>query len=68
MRITLNGVARELPDGARLTDAAALLAIAPGEAGVAAAVDGTVIRRSEWDRTDLTCGCRVEIVRAAAGG
>jgi sulfur carrier protein len=36
--------------------------------GVAVAVDGTVVPRSEWPTRTLAHGARVEIVTATAGG
>lgn len=36
--------------------------------GVAVAIDGEVVRRSEWSTTRVGDGASVEIVTAAAGG
>jgi sulfur carrier protein len=36
--------------------------------GVAVAIDGDVVRRSEWGMTPIEDGCAVEIVTAVAGG
>ena len=36
--------------------------------GVAVAIDGEVIPRSEWTTTLLNPNCEIEIVTAAAGG
>jgi sulfur carrier protein len=36
--------------------------------GVAVALDGDVVRRSEWSTTDVPDGASVEIVTAVAGG
>jgi len=36
--------------------------------GVAVAIDGEIIRRSQWSSTKVVDGCTVEIVTAAAGG
>jgi sulfur carrier protein len=36
--------------------------------GIAVAVDGEVVRRSDWSATLVADGARVEIVTAAAGG
>lgn len=36
--------------------------------GVAVAVDGDVVRRSEWSSTAVRDGASVEIVTAVAGG
>ena len=36
--------------------------------GVAVAIDGEIVRRSQWSTTRIHDGCSVEIVTAAAGG
>jgi sulfur carrier protein len=36
--------------------------------GVAVALNGAVVPRAEWDRTQLNAGDTVEIVRARQGG
>lgn len=36
--------------------------------GVAVAIDGDVVRRSEWTTTRITDGTTIEIVTAVAGG
>ena len=36
--------------------------------GVAVAIDGDVVRRSEWPHTRIQDGCAIEIVTAVAGG
>jgi thiazole synthase len=68
MRIELNGRARELPEGAALD--AAVLASGAGEGGrgVAVALDGEVVPRSEWERTPLREGQAVEVLAAIQGG
>ncbi|MGD9571588.1 MAG: sulfur carrier protein ThiS [Thermoleophilia bacterium] len=66
--LTVNGDARRLAPGATVADVVALLGVEPGEAGVAAAVDGEVVPRARWAATPLADGAAVEVVRAAAGG
>jgi len=64
--ITLNGKPRELEAA---TDIAALLAalnINPMQ--VAVALNGEVVRRDDWARTQVAAGDAVEIVRAVGGG
>jgi sulfur carrier protein len=39
-----------------------------GSRGVAVAVDGEVVPRSEWDARELPDGARVEVVGAIQGG
>lgn len=68
MRIELNGESVELEDGATLVDAAARIGADADARGIAAAVDGEVVPRGEWTRTELTPGQKIEIVRAIQGG
>jgi sulfur carrier protein len=37
-------------------------------AGIAVAVNGIVVPRGQWTRTELRAGDRIEIVRAVQGG
>jgi thiazole synthase len=68
MRIELNGQSHELPESATL-DAAVRATGADGDArGVAVAVDGEVVPRSEWERTPLREGQAVEVLAAIQGG
>jgi thiazole synthase len=68
MRIELNGRPHELPDGAALD--AAIRATGAGEEarGVAVALDGEVVPRSEWEGTPLREGQAVEVLAAIQGG
>ena len=68
MTIELNG--RRVEVGARATIAELVeLAGAGGERrGVAVAVEGEVVPRSEWPRTALRDGQRVEVLGAIQGG
>jgi sulfur carrier protein len=68
VRVRLNGGEVELEAGATLAGALARLGVTQGERGVAAAVDGDVVPRAEWERTPLRDGAAIEVVRAAAGG
>jgi sulfur carrier protein len=68
MTIELNGSPRELPDGASIADAVAASGATSGEAGVAVAVDGEVVRRDDWRAFELCDGQTVEVVRAVQGG
>ena len=68
MNVTLNGDARELRDGARLADAIAASGAPADRRGVAVAVDGEVVPRSEWDTTPLSDGAHVEVLQAVQGG
>ena len=65
MTVIVNGEPRAVPDGATVADL-----VAPGAQtrGVAIALDGEVVPRSEWSRTAVHEGARVEIVVAVQGG
>ena len=66
--IRLNGEERELPDGATVASAVALLGVTPDARGVAAAVDREVVPRGEWEQTPLAPGTHVEVLVAIQGG
>jgi len=68
MKVVVNGVRRNLVEGARLRDAVRASG-APDEArGIAAALDGEVVPRARWSEVTLHDGQRVEVVRAVQGG
>ena len=71
IELTINGDRRELPGSATVADAVALvLGSGPEgrERGMAVAVDGEVVPRSEWRKTPLGPGQAVEILAAIQGG
>ena len=68
MRIELNGRRHELPDGATLDAAVKASGAGEGGRGVAVALDGEVVPRSEWERTPLREGQAVEVLAAIQGG
>ena len=68
MTIELNGEQLELADGAHVVDAVARAGVDGTPRGVAVAVDGEVIPRSDWERTVLSEGQKVEVVGAIQGG
>ena len=68
MKVEVNGSVVELDAGASVRDAALTLAIDPSGRGIAVAVDGEVVPRSEIEATALHEGQRVEIVTAIGGG
>lgn len=66
MTVTVNGRAREVPQG---TGVAALVdSLSPAPRGVAVALNGEVLPRSDWARTALTEGDVLEVLGAVAGG
>jgi len=66
--ITVNGTEARLPAGARIADVLDALGVEPGRRGVAIAIDGEVVPRTQWDTTSLTADARVEVVQAIQGG
>jgi thiazole synthase len=68
MRVELNGEIVDLPDGAGVPAAIEASGAAAEQRGVAVAVDGEVVPRSEWERTALREGQKVEVLAAIQGG
>lgn len=66
MTVVLNGQSHDAAGPMSLADAVALLTTAP--TGVAAAVNGEVIRRIAWASTQLADGDEIEVVTAVQGG
>lgn len=68
MNVTINGEPRRLEPGTTVAGVIELLDVAPGARGVAVALDGEVVTRSQWTQTPLRDGCLVEVVAAIQGG
>ncbi len=69
MRVELNGRPVEMPVGATVADAVLEAGAEPAEGrGIAVAVDGEVIRRADWSKTELRGEQSVEVVHAVQGG
>ncbi len=68
IELTLNGEPRRLPAGATLAVAVRETGADANERGIAAALDGEVVPRSQWNDQALRDGHRVEVVRAVQGG
>ncbi|HVA27320.1 MAG TPA: sulfur carrier protein ThiS [Candidatus Baltobacteraceae bacterium] len=66
MKATINGEARELPEG--MTVSALLELLGAPRSGIAVARNDEVVRRSEYDTSALREGDAVEIIKAVAGG
>lgn len=66
MRVTANGDAVDLADGATVADL--LVALGLGGKWVLVERNGTPVRRAELASTGLADGDRLELVRAVAGG
>lgn len=68
VRVEVNGEPRELPAGATVADAVRAAGADPEGRGLAVAVDGEVVRRADWKKTELRAGARVEVLHAVQGG
>src|SRR6201992_1833845 len=68
MRIELNGEPAELADSATLVEAALAAGAPESRRGVAIALDGGVVPRSEWGTTRLREGAAFEVLAATQGG
>lgn len=66
MRITVNGVATEVPSA--LTVAELVAQRVPDARRVAVAVNAGVVPRSAWSTTELADGDSAELLNAVAGG
>lgn len=66
MKARVNGVEQELADGTTLAELIESRGVPPS--GVAVAVNGDVVRRSEWAQTMLHDGAVVEVLTAVQGG
>jgi sulfur carrier protein len=68
MRVLLNGEPRDLAAGTTVAGIVESLPGLPEGRGTAVALDGEVVPRGEWQRTELSDGARVEVVVAVQGG
>ena len=68
MTITVNGEPREVPAGATVQALLAALPGAPDGRGIAVALEGEVVPRAAWPRTEVPDGAHVEVVVAVQGG
>ncbi|HUG83492.1 MAG TPA: sulfur carrier protein ThiS [Euzebya sp.] len=68
LQITLNGTESTFRDGTTLDAVVASLGHDPSLPGVAAAVDGHIVRRVDWPATVLSGGERIEVLTAVQGG
>lgn len=64
--VRLNGQPHSLPAGADIAAAVVELGAAPR--GIAVALNGSVVPRTDWSATTLRAGDRVEVLSAAQGG
>ena len=68
LTITLNGEAVTFDEGTTLDEVVRSLGHDPTRPGVAAAIDGTVVRRRTWPDTPMRGGEHVEVLTAVQGG
>jgi sulfur carrier protein len=66
MEIVINGTAHLVADDMSLERAVSLISSAA--TGIAAAVNGEVVRRASWSTTRLGAGDEVEVLTAVQGG
>ena len=66
MQVTVNGEQYTWPSGKSLAEAVS--ALTSVSSGVAAAVNGEVVRRGAWASTQLADGDQVEVLTAVQGG
>ena len=66
MEITINGTMRHVPDDSSLERAVSL--VTSSATGIAAAVNGELVRKASWPSTRLAAGDEVEVLTAVQGG
>ena len=66
MEIVINGTAHQVAAEMSLERAVALISTAA--TGIAAAVNGEVVRRASWPSTKLAPGDQIEVLTAVQGG
>ncbi len=66
MTFVLNGDDRELSES--VTVSSLVEQLGRGKRGIAVALNGEVVPRSDWDVTTISEGDRVEVLTAVGGG
>ena len=67
MNVIVNGEPRELPKDARVADVVS--AVAGGRRdGIAVAMDGEIVPKSQWDEVLVGENARLEVLSAIGGG
>lgn len=66
IEITVNGEARRMSQGSRVTDLVKQLEVAPER--LAIELNLSILPRSKWTETELNSGDRLEIVHFVGGG
>lgn len=67
MNVTINGEPAQLPDDARVSDVVTALA-GNRRDGIAVAMDGEIVPRSEWDEAPVPANAKLEVLSAIGGG
>ena len=68
MNVTVNGDAHQLEEGSHVEDVLVLLGRDRKALGLAVAVNGQIVPRSEWPDRSLTADDRIEVLHAIGGG
>lgn len=70
MKVVLNGEPREFydPEGTETVRGLLTAAGIEEERGLAVAINGQVVTRSDWDTVRIEDGALVEVLRAVQGG
>lgn len=68
MTLVVNGRTHDLPPGTTVVELVRDLGSDPAGAGMAVAVNGTVVPRHRWAERELAAGDRVEVLAAVQGG
>lgn len=66
--IIVNGQSSDVPAGETVAGVLARMGLAEGARGVAVAVDGEVVPRTDWSSHTLGEHARVEVLTAMQGG
>jgi sulfur carrier protein len=66
--VVVNGAPLDVPEGAVLADLLGHLGVPHDCRGIALALDGEVVLRTDWPRTAVADGQCVELLEARAGG
>ena len=66
MEVIINGTRHQVASQMSLAQAVSLLTTSAS--GVAAAINGEVVRRPAWESTRLAAGDQVEVITAVQGG
>lgn len=66
MKVFVNGEEREVEAGVKLTDLLGGLGLA--EERIAVELNKSVVRRRDWEATEVSAGDKIEVVHFVGGG